>query len=164
MKKLYLIGGPMGVGKTATGTILKNMIPGSFYLDGDWCWDMNPFTVTDYTKEMVMDNICYLLKNFLKCPSCRTVVFCWVMHEQGIIDEIVSRVGARDLEIVKLSLICREDILLRRLQKDIDAGLRDGEILERSIARIPFYRHLDTMKIDVSDLSPIQAAEFISRM
>lgn len=81
MKKLYLIGGPMGVGKTATGTLLKNMIPGSFYLDGDWCWDMNPFMVTDYTKEMVMDNICHLLKNFLKCPSCRTVVFCWVMHE-----------------------------------------------------------------------------------
>lgn len=67
----------------------------------------------------------------------------------------MSRVGARDLEIVKLSLICREDVLQRRLQKDIDAGIRDGEILERSIARIPFYRHLDTMKIDVADLSAV---------
>ena len=43
MKRLILIGGPMGVGKTAVGRALRNQIPNSVFLDGDWCWDANPF-------------------------------------------------------------------------------------------------------------------------
>ena len=69
MKKLYLIGGPMGVGKTAVGQALKRMLPNSVFLDGDWCWDANPFQVTEETKAMVMDNICHLLNNFLRCTA-----------------------------------------------------------------------------------------------
>lgn len=164
MKTLYLIGGPMGAGKTATGLILKNMLDDCFYLDGDWCWDMHPFRLTDDTKRMVMDNICFLLKNFLKCPSCKNVVFCWVMHEQGILDEIISRVGARDLEIKRISLICRPEVLEEHLKKDIDAGIREADVVERSLARLPFYRHLDTVKLDVSDMTASQAAEFIRRL
>ena len=74
MKTLYLIGGPMGVGKTAAGQLLKKKIAGSVFLDGDWCWDMNPFLVTEHAKAMVFDNICYLLKNFLESPDYGTVI------------------------------------------------------------------------------------------
>lgn len=164
MKKLYLIGGTMGVGKTTTGQILKKRLPDSVYLDGDWCWDMNPFRVTDETKRMVMDNICCLLRNFARSTACQNIIFCWVMHEQGILDEILKRVDNRELQVVKISLICREDMLRVRLQKDIEAGLREESVIERSIARLPFYRHLDTVKLDVSDMTAAQAAEFISRM
>ena len=69
MKTLYLIGGTMGVGKTTVSQQLKKDLANSVFLDGDWCWDADPFQVTDETKEMVMDNICYLLNNFLHC-SC----------------------------------------------------------------------------------------------
>ncbi len=164
MKKLYLIGGTMGVGKTAVGQTLKRKLPDSVFLDGDWCWDMHPFRVTEHAKIMVMDNICYLLKNFLRSPDYKSVIFSWVMHEQGIIDEIVERTAAWDVEVVKLSLVCREDVLRARLQRDIDAGIREPDILERSLVRLPFYRHLDTIKIDVSDMTVGEAAEFISRM
>lgn len=61
MKTLYLIGGPMGVGKTAVGQRLKARLQRSIFLDGDWCWNANPFTVTEETKAMVMDNIIHLL-------------------------------------------------------------------------------------------------------
>ena len=27
------------------------------FLDGDWCWDADPFQVTEETKEMVMRNL-----------------------------------------------------------------------------------------------------------
>ena len=40
MKTLYLIGGPMGVGKTTAGRLLRDRLPHSVFLDGDWCWDM----------------------------------------------------------------------------------------------------------------------------
>ena len=61
MKNVYLIGGTMGVRKTAACQILKNKLPNCVFLDWDWCWDMHPFQVTPETKKMVMENICFLL-------------------------------------------------------------------------------------------------------
>ena len=80
MKKLYIIGGTMGVGKTTVSQLLKEKLPRSVLLDGDWCWDMSPFQVTEETKSMVIDNICYLLNNFIKCSAFDNIIFCWVMH------------------------------------------------------------------------------------
>ena len=59
MKTLYLIGGTMGVGKTTVSQQLKKELTNSVFLDGDWCWDADPFQVTEETKAMVMRNICY---------------------------------------------------------------------------------------------------------
>ena len=47
MKHLYLIGGAMGVGKTAVSRRLSAMLERSVLLDGDWCWMTHPFIVTD---------------------------------------------------------------------------------------------------------------------
>ena len=47
-----MIGGTMGVGKTTVCQQLKHDLPNSVFLDGDWCWDTNPFQVTDETKAM----------------------------------------------------------------------------------------------------------------
>ena len=91
MKKLYLIGGTMGVGKTTVCQQLKRLLPDSVFLDGDWCWDADPFQVTEETMAMVNDNICYLLNNFLRCSAYENVIFCWVMHQQAIIDGVLSR-------------------------------------------------------------------------
>ena len=57
MKNIYIIGGTMGVGKTTICQKLKLKLANSVFLDGDWCWDMNPFQVTEETKKMVIDNI-----------------------------------------------------------------------------------------------------------
>ena len=94
MKRLFLIGGTMGVGKTTVGQILKKRLPDCVFLDGDWCWEMDPFQVNDETKQMVMENICFLLKNFIRCSAYKNIVFCWVMHEQTIIDEIRGKASA----------------------------------------------------------------------
>ena len=65
VKRLYIIGGAMGIGKTTVCQILKKELPKAAFLDGDWCWDMDPFQVTEETKAMVMENIVYLLNNFI---------------------------------------------------------------------------------------------------
>ena len=74
MKRLFLIGGTMGVGKTTTSRILRDRLPSCAFLDGDWCWDMHPFKVTEETKRMVTDNICHVLNNFLACTEFENVV------------------------------------------------------------------------------------------
>ena len=159
MKHLYLIGGTMGVGKTTACQLLKKKLERSVFLDGDWCWNMHPFTVTEETKAIVMDNICHLLQNFLRCSAFDHVIFCWVMHEQAIIDSLLDRLNLSDCTIHIVSMVCREDALRERLQRDVNANIRTSDVIERSMARLPLYEHVESYKLDVSDLSPEETAE-----
>jgi len=163
MKNIFLIGGTMGVGKTATCKIIKNKLNNSVFLDGDWCWDMHPFQVTEETKQMVVDNICFLLNNFIKCSAYENIVFCWVMHDQTIIDNIVSRLDTANCKVHSISLVCSEQALQTRLRQDVDAGIRTEDVIRRSIERIPLYEKLNTYKVDVSKIIPEQVADFIIR-
>ena len=115
MKTIYLIGGTMGVGKTTVSQQLKKELPNSVFLDGDWCWDADPFQVTEETKAMVMRNICFLLNSFLHCTAYENIIFCWVMHEQSIIDEIIDRLDTGDARVIKISLMIDETNLRKRL-------------------------------------------------
>lgn len=151
----------MGVGKTTICKILKHKLSRCIFLDGDWCWDMSPFCLTEETKQLVLDNICYLLINDIRCSAFDNIVFCWVMHEQSIIDKILSRIDLASCTVKPISLICSEEALRARLQKDCDAGIRDADVIERSVARIPLYEKLDTIKVDVTYLTAEQAAERI---
>ncbi|MPM97312.1 hypothetical protein SDC9_144485 [bioreactor metagenome] len=161
MKNIFLIGGTMGVGKTTTCQIIKNKLNNCVFLDGDWCWDMHPFQVTEETKQMVVKNICFLLNNFIKCSAYENIVFCWVMHEQSIIDDILSRLVTANCKIHLISLVCDEQALMARLKKDVDAGIRTEDVICRSVERLPLYEKLNTYKVNVSKINSEQAADFI---
>ncbi len=150
MKKLYLIGGTMGVGKSTVCRELKNMLSDCVFLDGDWCWDADPFIVTDETKKMVIDNICYLLNNFLHCTAYQNIVFCWVMHEQSIINTILERLETSQCEVKTISLLADEECLHERIIHDVKDGLRKPDVWDRSVARLSLYNELNTIKIDTS--------------
>lgn len=143
----------MGAGKTTVCQKLKTVLNNSVFLDGDWCWDMHPFQVNDETKEMVTGNICFLLNNFIRCSVYENIIFCWVMDRQEIIDSIVSRLDLSDCRMYSVSLVCSPGALKKRLNGDIEKGLRTADIIERSLERLPNYEQLDTVKIDVSDKS-----------
>ena len=164
MKNIYIIGGTMGVGKTAVCQELKKRLPASVFLDGDWCWDMHPFQVNDETKAMVIQNITFLLNQFIRCSAYENIIFCWVMHEQSIIDTIVEQLEATDCKVKTISLVCDEVALRERLQKDIDDGIRMADVMERSIARIPLYSQLNTMKIDTAEKSISQVCKELMKM
>lgn len=164
MKKLYLIGGTMGVGKTTVCRALQKKLHHCVFLDGDWCWDMSPFVVNEETKAMVMDNICHLLQNFLRCTAYENIIFCWVMHEQSIIDDILSRLDVGETEVKTISLLASEKAIIARLEKDVAAGIRTPDVIERSIARIPLYEKLDTLKIDTNEKTADAVAEEIAAL
>ena len=156
MKTLYLIGGTMGVGKTAVSQQLKRDLPNSVFLDGDWCWDASPFQVTEETKAMVMENICYLLNQFLHCSAYDNVIFCWVMHQQSIIDSILAKLDTAGCAVKCISLLVDEPILRERLTADVERGIRMPDVIDRSVARIPLYQELSTIKVD-TDYKTISA-------
>ena len=164
MKTLYLIGGTMGVGKTTICKGLKLELSNSVFLDGDWCWDANPFKVTDETRKMVMENICFLLNQFINCSEYENIIFCWVMHKQSIIDDILNNIDKEKCNIRNISLICDSDNLRERLLKDVRSGIREEEIINRSIKRISLYESLDTIKIDTNNKTPKEVIEEIKKI
>ena len=165
MKNVYIIGGTMGVGKTTVCQQLKKQLDDSVFLDADWCWDADPFQVTDETKAMVIDNICHLLNNFIACTAYKNVIFCWVMNEQSIVDSIINRIdNAENCEIKIISLVCDEETLINRLSKDITAGLRTQDVVERSLGRIKMYSKMNTIKVITDSKTPQDIADEIMKL
>lgn len=164
MKNLYIIGGTMGVRKRAVSQQLKKDLPNSVFLDGDWCWDASPFQVTEETKAMVTDNICYLLNNFLHCSAYENVIFCWVMHEQSIIDSIVEKLDVKNCDVKCISLITDEINLRERLTADVENGIRTADVIDRSVVRIPLYQTLNTIKIDINRKTVSMICDEIRRL
>jgi adenylate kinase family enzyme len=163
MKKLIMINGTMGVGKSTVSEQLSDQLMPSVYLDGDWCWKMNPWVFTEENKKMVIDNITHLLNAYLANSSFEYIIFCWVMHQESIFHDILSRLNG-DYELHKLSLICSEEILRAHILQDVQKGIRTIDSIEGSIARLQLYKKMDTTKIDVSSLNASEAAEQIARM
>ena len=162
MKNLIFINGTMGAGKTTVSRELQELLQPSVMLDGDWCWDMRPFTVTEETKRMVIGNISAMLNGFLGCTEFENIIFCWVMHEESIIRDILDRLDLSDANFMLFTLTLSEAALRLRLERDIAAGLRSEDIISRSTARLPLYGRMRSEKIDVSVISAAEAARSIA--
>lgn len=160
-KNLVVINGTMGVGKTLVSQRLKLLLPNAVMLDGDWCWDADPFIVSTATKKMVVGNIAYLLTSFLNCDSYENVIFCWVMNEADTFELIRKQIKASGYDLYRFSLTALPEILKKRLSGDIATGKRDADAYERSLKRMSDYNLQDTVKIDVSAISADDAAQII---
>lgn len=159
MKHVYLIGGPMGIGKSTICNQLNQDLDHSVFLDGDWCWNMDPFIVNQDTKNMVLDNITHCLNNFIHTPGIENIIFCWVMHKQDIIDQIIQKLDTEGVDIHLISLICEKEELIKRMLID----RRDNKTIRKSLQYLELYKDLDTQKIDVTTLDVQKTIDKIKR-
>lgn len=84
MKNLIFINGTMGAGKSAVSRELKKILAPSFFLDGDWCWNMEPFVPGAAERALVLRNIAFLLNSYLAFDGRGNVIFGWVMHKRAV--------------------------------------------------------------------------------
>ena len=159
MKHVYLIGGPMGIGKSTICNQLNQDLDRSVFLDGDWCWNMDPFIVNQDTENMVLDNITHCLNNFIHTPGIENIIFCWVMHKQDIIDQIIQKLDTEGVDIHLISLICEKEELIKRMLID----RRDNQTIRKSLQYLELYKDLDTQKIDVTTLDVQKTIDKIKR-
>ena len=159
MKHVYLIGGPMGIGKSTICNQLNQDLDQSVFLDGDWCWNMDPFIVNQDTKNMVLDNITHCLNNFIHTPGIENIIFCWVMHKQDIINQIIQKLDTEGVDIHLISLICEKEELIKRMLID----RRDNQTIRKSLQYLELYKDLDTQKIDVTTLDVQKTIDKIKR-
>ncbi len=164
MKKLYIIGGTMGVGKTAVSLYLKEKLSNAVFLDGDWCWCADPFQVNEETKTMVIDNICHVLNNFIACSAYENIIFCWVLHKKEIIDSILEKLNIINCDVKVISLLASVNTLKERIMKDINSSKRSIDVLERSITRLPLYQELPSIKINTDNKKIFQIGDEIIKL
>lgn len=152
-KQLICIGGPMGVGKTTVCRQMQARLDHCVFLDGDWCWDAHPFINTPETRAMAVDNIRHLLNGFLGCTAYETVLFCWVFHQADILPNILSGLEGA-YRLYTLSLVCPATTLAKRLRGDVEKGLRQPDVIERSLNRLPLYQDLGWPMLDTGGRTP----------
>lgn len=153
MKHLLLINGTMGAGKSTVCRELNKALSNSVWLDGDWCWMADPFVVNESTKTMVMDNIQHLLRNFLLQEAYEHVIFCWVMDEEKILNEIEAGLQDIDCKITRITLRLQDETLKQHLQTDIEQGMRKPGCIQQSLNRQKKYEALQSIKVDIDGLS-----------
>ena len=163
-KKLIIINGVMGVGKTSVSKALYKQLDNSFWLDGDNCWMMNPFEVTSENKYMVIDNITYLINNFIKNSKSKYIILNWVIHTYEIMDSILYKINMDKIDLYKITLICDEDTLVKRIKKDIKSGIRDEDNIKRSLDKLKLYKNMNTLKIDTANKSIDEIVENIKNI
>lgn len=149
MKKLIIINGVPGVGKTTVCKELFKSIFNSVWLDGDWCWKMNPFVANEENKRMVEENISFLLRNYLNNSSYKYVIFNWVIGNEKIFEIILRELENLEFQLYKISLTSSPELLRERMLED---G-RTEEQIENSINNLRLYDDMDTLKIDSTNMS-----------
>ena len=161
--KAIVINGPMGVGKTATGRAIADMIPGTALIDGDWCMDIHPFVGNRETKAMAVDNILHMVANYRRCSECDMVVLAWLMDDPWVRQGISDGLSALHMEEKGVTLVCDRESLIRRWRQDRSCEWRTDRWLEASLASLPVFASRPDA-LDTSHLTIAQAAERILRM
>lgn len=151
MKKiLIIINGVQGVGKSTVSKELNTSLPKSVWLDGDWCWMMNPWMITEENIKMVERNIIYLLRSYFSNSTFDYVIFSWVLHREEITQRILEGIQDFEYELTRITLTCTHESLRERMLLDN----RTLEQFEASSRRLRLYEDMETFKIDTSTISP----------
>ena len=150
-KRLIIINGVMGVGKTTVSKELYKSLEDSFWLDGDNCWMMHPFKVSEENKAMVLDNITYVLNNFIKNSSAKYIILNWVIPTDKIMNTILEKLYKENLELYKITLTTTKEELIKRIGKDIGLGTRKVSNLKESIEIFDLFEIMNTVKIDTTN-------------
>ena len=121
-KKLILISGSPCVGKTAVGERLFESYDNSAYLDGDWCWCVHPFSVTDGRLRNGDKSMSFVLSNYLDSDFEYVFFTSVVLTDSQIREGILKGITAGDYEIIAFTLTCSDETLKKRHDKRGDKG------------------------------------------
>lgn len=165
MKKLIVILGSNGVGKSTAAKAFLERNERCAYVDADWCRTINPFLLTPATRKAVTENIYCLFKNYLLCEDIDMVVFPYAFHgeRKEIFDAVISRLKEDEIDFKVFTIVLRCSLEENRRRCELDG--RDMERTERGIKNtFLFYDSFDCPIITTTDLSPEEVAGRIAEM
>ncbi|WP_040949482.1 AAA family ATPase [Gorillibacterium massiliense] len=139
MKKLILICGANGVGKSTASKALLAAMEKSAYIDSEYCCAIHPFEFTTETIALFKSNIAALMLNSFRSSSIDAVIFPYGFHgpRQQIFQGVLADLELHKIhyELCPILLECDVEENVRRMQND---G-RETDRIERALKNT---RHL----------------------
>lgn len=157
MKKLIIVNGAAGSGKSAVCQRLYPMLERSVYLDGDWCWTMHPFVVNPENIAMVENNIAYLLRSFLGNTGYDYVLLSWGISQSEILQELLDALEGYGFTPQHFLL----EVTAAELAARLRAQGREEEAIAAAQERLPLYQNLPGERIATDGRSPEAVAREI---
>ena len=158
MKKLIIILGANGIGKSTAAAELMRIFPNSAFVDSDSLRMMNPGGNSAELIQIQKANIITVMSNYFRSDMIENVIFPFGIHghRERMLEEIISSISEKfEVKIFKIVLVCNESENIRRMKLDN----RDEERIKRALKfSRPVYDELDLVKLDISELTPRQAA------
>lgn len=151
MKKLILIQGPNGVGKSTLCKHLHQKLMNSSLVEPEWCRMINPFYFDDEINSLTISNMTHLLRSYLSCSSVEYVIFNYGFHgpRKKIYDQVMDNLKDLEYKFIPITITCNEEENIRRMIKDY----RDSERINRALAARNIYENLGAPLIDTTSLS-----------
>ena len=119
---LIIICGSPCVGKTTVADSLFQSLENSAWLDGDWCWCVNPFSISDPRLRNGDKSMSFVLSNYLN-SGFRYVIFSTVVATfEDIRAAILRDITAKDYDTIGFTLTCTEQTLVERHQQRGDGN------------------------------------------
>ncbi len=113
-QKLIIISGSPWIGKSTIGKRVFEMLENSAYLDGDWAWCVNPFSVRDPRLRNGDKSMSFILSTYLQSKFDYVFFASVIATDKKIRDSIIKNIVYDDYEIKSFTLTCSRETLAKR--------------------------------------------------
>lgn len=121
-QKLIILSGSPCVGKSAVADRLLESYENCAYLDGDWCWCVNPFSLSDPRLRNGDRSMSFVLSNYLSSSFDYVIFASVVAMYESIREPILRGITAEHYDVIGFTLTCTEETLRARHKKRGDKG------------------------------------------
>lgn len=133
-QKLIIISGSPCVGKTTVANMLFQSYENSSFLDGDWCWCVNPFSIDDPRLRNGDKSISFIISNYLNSNFDYVFFSSVVVISDPIRKKILNDITAKNYDVIGFTLTCSEQTLRERHK-----NRGDGNKLSFNWLHLPVY-------------------------
>ena len=155
MRKLVLLGGPTGVGKSTAMALLQGQIEKSALVDADDVWRVSGDLAIESNRPVAIGNVVSVVRGYF-AAGCETAIVSWVFARPALYTPLIKAFRDDVDAILQIYLVASADILRQRL-----AARGDDDRFEYSVTRLDLIEALPFARIDTSDLDAAQVADLL---
>ncbi|MEM7283337.1 MAG: hypothetical protein AAF438_17100 [Pseudomonadota bacterium] len=155
MKKLVLLGGPTGVGKTTTLRALQGRFQSGALLDADDVWRVGVTLAVPKNRHIAIRNVAQTMRGYFQA-GCTLGVVSWVFARSELYQPVIDALSDEVDTVQQLYLLADPEILETRLR---ERG--DSDKVEYALSRLELIEALPFTKLDTSHLTPDQVADHV---
>ena len=163
MKKLIIVNGAIGVGKTTVCEVLFQTLPKCAFIDGDLCCYTNPALNQSEFEKLYIDNIVYLINNYWMAGIDNVIISNNMSFL--VIEHIIAALLKKNrFKCSQFVLCCSKEQLFDRLGLDLISNEYKEHIFDIALNRLLKSKELYRgHNINTDNLTPDQIASYIMR-